>query len=41
MAIHIISIYRDGKHIIYKSSVDLDKLIKIRDEFIKNNDIYS
>ena len=36
-----LSIYRDGKNIIYKSSPDLDKLVKIRDEFIKNNDIYS
>tara|TARA_R110001599_G_scaffold72050_2_gene200399 strand:+ start:156 stop:599 length:444 start_codon:yes stop_codon:yes gene_type:complete len=33
-------IFRDGKHIMRKSSADLDKLIKIRDEFIKNNDIY-
>ena len=33
-------IFRDGKRIIFKSNVDLDKLIKFRDEFLKNNDIY-
>ena len=39
--IYRFEIRRDGKHIIQKSSVDLDILIKFRDEFIKNNDIYS
>ena len=34
-------IMRNGKHIIRKSSVDLDKLVKFRDEFLKNNNIYS
>lgn len=39
--IYQFQIIRDGKYIINKYSVDLDKIIKIRDEFIKNNDIYS
>jgi len=34
-------IYRDGEFIIQNYSVDLDILIKIRDEFLKNNYIYS
>tara|TARA_R110001599_G_scaffold293421_1_gene497281 strand:+ start:33 stop:461 length:429 start_codon:yes stop_codon:yes gene_type:complete len=38
--IYIFKIHRDGQCIINKSNVDLDKLIKIRDEFLKNNDIY-
>ena len=38
---YIFQIVRNGKYIIRKSSVDLDILIKFRDEFIKNNDIYS
>ena len=33
-------IMRDGKNIIFKSSIDLDNVIKFRDEFLKNNDIY-
>ena len=39
--IYTFTISRDGQCIIKKSSIDLDTIIKIRDEFIKNNDIYS
>jgi hypothetical protein len=32
---YVFQIFRDGKNIVTKTSVDLDKLIKFRNEFIK------
>ena len=37
-----LAIVRDGKQLLYKSSVDINKVIKFRDEFLKNNpDIFT
>ena len=39
---YILAIVRDGKQLLYKSSVDINKVIKFRDEFLKNNpDIFT